>query len=399
MFKRRTHTDAGAGKGPGPAMADLFLSFLRLGVTAFGGPAMVAYIGELAVKRRKWLDQETFKGGVALCQAIPGATAIQTAAFVGLKARGVAGALSTYIGFGLPAFVLMTVLASLYAASRDLPWVMSLFAGLQVIVVALVANAAYAFGRSSLKGFMETFFAASAAFALFIGISPFYVILGTALAGILALKAKVSVEGAGIAPEPDRAPLVHTAILILGVLAGLAVLHFFSGKLLRLALLMLKVDIFAFGGGFASVPLMLHEVVDIHGWLDSKTFMDGIALGQITPGPIVITATFVGYLTQGLVGGLVATVSVFTPSFIVLVATAPFFDGMRKSKLFSQAVKGILCSFVGLLLFVTIKFAIAVPWNTVKLAFVLAAFIAIFKKVDILYIVPAGAAISLLFLR
>jgi chromate transporter len=381
-----------------PSLKELFLSFLRLGVTAFGGPAMVAYIGEFSVKRKQWLDQETFKHGVALCQTIPGATAMQTAAYVGLQAKGVMGALATYIGFGLPAFLLMTIFSSLYAASHDLPWVTALFAGLQVIVVALVANAAYTFGKTSLKGFTEAFLAVAAAFAFFIGVSPFYVIAGTALAGMLAFKAKISAT-AGTAPKADSPHFIHVAILLLIVLAGLMVLYFFSAKLLRLALLMLKVDIFAFGGGFASVPLMLHEIVDVQGWLDSKAFMDGIALGQVTPGPIVITATFVGYLTQGFVGGLVATLAIFTPSFVVLVAIAPFFDRMRQSKFFSQALKGILCSFVGLLVFVTIKFAFAVPWDPVRILLAAGAFIAVLRKIDILYIVPISAAISLALLR
>jgi chromate transporter len=367
-------------------------------MTAFGGPAMVAYIGELSVKRKKWLAQETFKNGVVLCQSIPGATAMQTAAYVGLRTGGVVGALSSYIGFGLPAFVLMIVLSSLYAASHDLPWVMALFSGLQVIVVALIANATYTFGKTSLKGFMEAFLAAAAAFAFFIGISPFYVIAGTALAGVLLFKAKTQ-ETSGMAQKALALPVAHLVALLSVVLTGMVCLYFLNARLFKLALLMLKVDIFAFGGGFASVPLMLHQVVDIQGWMDGRTFMDGIALGQITPGPIVITATFVGYLTQGFLGALIATIAIFTPSFVLLVVTAPFFDRLRQSRLFLRAIKGIMASFVGLLLFVTIKFALAVPWDLVRILLVAGAFLAIVRKIDILYIVPIGAAISLALLR
>ncbi|MGC9027967.1 MAG: chromate transporter, partial [bacterium] len=97
-----------------PSMWSLFLSFLRLGLTAFGGPAMVAYIKELSVKQNRWLDEQSFKDGVVICQSIPGATAMQTAAYVGLRAQGIKGALSTYIGFGLPAFIFMLVLSYLY---------------------------------------------------------------------------------------------------------------------------------------------------------------------------------------------------------------------------------------------------------------------------------------------
>jgi chromate transporter len=162
---------------------------------------------------------------------------------------------------------------------------------------------------------------------------------------------------------------------------------------------MLKIDLFAFGGGFASLPLMLQQVVHVQGWMDERTFMDGIALGQVTPGPIVITATFVGYLLHGLPGAVVATVAIFTPSFLLLVITAPYFDGLKQSALFGKAIKGILASFVGLLLFVTLKFAMAVPWDAIRGLIVVATFIALLRKIDILYIVPAGAALSLLLLR
>ncbi|MCL5063239.1 MAG: chromate transporter [Nitrospirae bacterium] len=134
-----------------PTIIQLFLSFLRLGLTAFGGPAMVAYIKELSVKRNKWVDEETFKEGIALCQSIPGATAIQMAAYVGLRTKGITGALLSYIGFGLPAFILMLILSALYERSHDIPQIISLFNGLQVIVVALIANALHSFGKGILR--------------------------------------------------------------------------------------------------------------------------------------------------------------------------------------------------------------------------------------------------------
>jgi chromate transporter len=373
---------------------DLFLSFLRLGATAFGGPGMVPYIGELAVKRKKWLDEETFKAGTVLAQSIPGATAMQTAAYVGLQAGGVSGALASYVGFGLPAFLLMLVFSSLYAASRSLPWVASLFAGLQVIVVAIVANGTYTFGRSSLKHYVHVLLAAAAAAAFGLGVSPFYVILGAALAGILLLREKPERQPAK--PTKKRIPAVPLVSLLAILALGLVFLSLVRPGLFSLALLMMKVDLFAFGGGFASLPLMLQEVVHVRGWMDARTFMDGIALGQVTPGPIVITAAFVGYLTHRLLGAVAATVAIFTPSFMLLILTAPFFNRLKGSAVFLKATQGVLASFVGLLLFVTIKFALAVPWDLFRILLVLASLVALIKKVDLLYIVLIGAALSLL---
>jgi len=119
-----------------PSLAILFLSFVRLGATAFGGPAMVAYIRRMAVEQQRWLDDAAFRDGVALCQTIPGATAMQVAAYVGFRARGVAGAAVSFIGFGLPAFILMVGLSAFYARSYALPPVVAIFNGLQLIVAA-----------------------------------------------------------------------------------------------------------------------------------------------------------------------------------------------------------------------------------------------------------------------
>jgi chromate transporter len=382
-----------------PSYRDLFLSFLRLGLTAFGGPAMVAHIRELAVNRRRWLDDLTFKNGIALCQSIPGATAMQTAAYVGLKSRGITGALATYIGFGLPAFLLMLTLSALYARDKSLPVFISLFAGLQVIVVAIILNAIYAFGKNNVKNVKSAIIAILSAALFWWGISPFMVVAGAALAGAILFQ-KVCTEP----PSPqtgqksmnwEAGKIIASGCILLAALVGLYVV---KADLFILAAAMLKIDLFAFGGGFASLPLMLHEIVSVKGWMASGTFMNGIALGQVTPGPIVITATFVGYMVQGLAGAIVATIAIFTPSFFMVVTIAPIFDRLRSSPYFARVIDGILASFVGLLIYVLIKFALAVPWDEVRIILGLAALAALIRKVDILYIVPAGAVLSVIFL-
>jgi len=159
--------------------------------------------------------------------------------------------------------------------------------------------------------------------------------------------------------------------------------------------LMMGIDLFAFGGGFASIPLMLHEIVNVRGWMDNKTFMDGVALGQVTPGPIVITSTFIGYVLYGLSGGVVATLAVFTPSFLMVIALTPVFDRLKTSVYFARATKGILASFVGLLFFVTIRFSLVVPWDLVRGVLVCAAFAALLRTVDILFVVLITAVVSI----
>jgi chromate transporter len=375
---------------------NLFLSFLRLGLTAFGGPAMIAYIKELSMNRNKWIDEETFKDGVSLCQSIPGATAMQMAAYVGLRSNGIVGALLSYAGFGLPAFVLMLMLSVAYVGAHELPFAVSLFKGLQVIVVAIMANATYSFGKGIFKNYREILIALISAALLWLGVSPFIVIIGAALGGTVFFIN----TGSPVLPthigKRNQKEFKHVVTLFFIFLTGLAGLYIANTKLFNLAAIMLKIDLFAFGGGFGSVPLMLHEIVDIRKWVDSKTFMDGIALGQVTPGPIVITATFVGYLMYGFIGAFVATLAVFTPSFLILVGITPFFDRLKTSKHFAGATKGILATFVGLLFYATIKFAFAVPWDAVRGLLALGAFIALIRKIDILYVVLAGAVVSMM---
>lgn len=381
-----------------PTIGSLFQSFLRLGLTAFGGPVMIAYVKELSVKRKGWLDEKSFNDGIVLCQSLPGATVMQMAAYVGLRTRGIMGALVSYIGFGLPAFILMLLLSILYAGSHDISWIESIFNGLQVIVVAIVAYAVYTFSKTGIKDYVTALFAAVSAILFWKGVSPFLVIIGAGSAGAFFFRNAGDVS-APVSHMRETGwtyrQIVTLCVILLGGLVGF---YFADEELFRLAVLMLRIDLFAFGGGFASVPLMLHEIVDVRGWMDSKTFMDGIALGQVTPGPIVITATFVGYLLYGLVGSLVATIAMFAPSFLLLTVTAPVFDKLKASRYFSGVTKGILASFVGLLLFVTVKFALAVPWDIMKAIFGFTALTALFMKVDILHVVLIGAAISLVIL-
>jgi len=383
-----------------PRGLTLFTKFLRLGLTAFGGPAMVAYIRELTVYKERWLDQESFKQGVAICQTIPGATAMQVAAYVGLRSGGAWGAIAAYVGFGLPAFVLMVGLSALYRQGRDLATVISIFNGLQVVVVALVANATVHFGRSTLHNRRDLTLGLAVAGVLLAGGHPLLAILAAALLGLALFDNAIppSQQQSHLRPPLARHELVPCLLLCLALIFCFAVLFGIDRQLFDLALMMTRIDLFAFGGGYASVPLMFNEVVAGKQWMTGQTFMDGIALGQVTPGPIVITATFVGFLQAGLPGALTATIAIFAPSLILLFAAVPTFDRFRHNLLFQRAMHGILVSFCGLLLSVTLRFGLAIPWESYRVVLFALALLALWRKVDILWVVLAGTAISAILL-
>ncbi|MDD1679366.1 MAG: chromate efflux transporter [Methanomicrobiales archaeon] len=378
---------------PKPTIGKIFLSFFRLGLTAFGGPAMVAYIKKMAVTREHWIDEDSFSGGVSFCQMVPGATAMQTAAYVGLRIRGWAGALASFVGFGLPAFVIMIILSSLYVQTSTLPASIAIFRGLQVITVAIIASAALSFGRSSLKKWVHGVIAVIAAGLFFFGVSPILVILLAGLLGYLFVREELPVSQSG-QTAIDRT--VTRAFIGLAVLTGAIyiVLFLFWRNLFDLAFTMSSIDIFAFGGGFAALPLMVHQVVDVHAWLDSSTFLNGIALGQVTPGPIVITATFVGYLVYGLPGAFAATFGIFVPSFLVVIGLAPHFDRVRDSPVYHRIFRGILFSFVGLIVSVTIKFCMGFSCDVPTIILGVGTFAALVLGAEILWVVIAGLVIS-----
>ncbi len=390
-------------EGP-PRLLTIFFAFLRLGLTAFGGPAMVRYIKELACKKNKWVKPEDFDHGIALVQTIPGATAMQAAAYAGLKTRGGAGAIVSFTGFALPAFCLMVALAWAYQKAMNLDFVVSCFNGLKVVVVAIVANATLDFGKKMIRGWQDLVLMALAATYLFFKGSPIVAIGFCGLAGVFLYR---NIIGSEIVRSSFKEALgakdVKVTIKWAGFVAAVAfivllILSFFDPFLYKLGLLMMKIDFFAYGGGYASLPLMLHEIVEKHAFLPKEVFMDGIALGQVTPGPIVITAAFVGYLLSGVLGAVICAWAIFTPSLFMLMFSSPFFDNFKEATIFKRAMRGVLASFVGLLLAVFISFFMAIKWGPAALLVGGASFWALYKGVDILWVVLVAAAVSSLIL-
>ena len=170
----------------------------------------------------------------------------------------------------------------------------------------------------------------------------------------------------------------------------------FAPVLAQLNLIFMKVDLMAFGGGFTTIPLIQREVVDRFGWVTTREFIDGIALGQVTPGPIVITATFVGYKAGGVLGALLGTIAVFFPSFVVLTTLTPYYDRIKRSRPIQVMVRGVLAAFLGMLLLVAYRFGreALVDWPTWGVMGL--AWLALWRKVDLLLIVGVGAALSML---
>ncbi len=375
-----------------PGYFDLFLSFFWIGLTGFGGLAMTAHIRKHIVEKRRWLDGSTFDSGLALCQVIPGAIVMQLAAFIGLKVKGIRGSVVCFIGFGLPAFLIMLILSVLYKESKNISGVETVLSGLRVIIVAIVANAAYIFGKRNFKNANDWIIAILAAGLFLTKLHPFLVLLIAATLGMLLTKKEFPASGRLI-----KARTIRFFLILLLLVAICAVgLFFLNREYFTLATIMLRIDLFSFGGGLAAMPIMYHELVDLFGWFDKKTFMDGVILGQVTPGSIIIAATFFGYMHFGFVGSIIATVCVFTPSFMILMGIFPFFNKLKSYPQFNKIINGILCSFVGLLAVITYHFTLDIHWNWLNILFTLVAFALLVKKVDVIWVIAGGVIISLI---
>jgi chromate transporter len=384
-----------------PSLRSLFLRIFKLGATAYGGPAMISQIKEAAVNRYGWVKEGEFMRGVALCQLIPGATMVQIVTYIGYRVRGILGALTASVAFVLPAFIALLILSAIYFRFHNLWFIQALFKGLGAIVVAIILNACITFGRSVLKDWKVILIAALSFFAFFFQWNFVLIFVFAAVAGLL-LRAKIPPMKAG---PPGKAPMEERKekeYLIVVLLAAFICLLFIVSYLLDpritgLSLGLSKIGALAFGGGFTAIPLIQYEMVDRFHWLSTKEFLDGIALGQVTPGPILITATFVGYKVSSLLGAFMATLGVFSPSFFILVLLIPYHDRLRGVEKVRMMEQGVLGSFIGMLALVLYNFGKVSLVDIPRILMATAAFVAIYKKISLPYILLAGGIFSIIF--
>lgn len=393
--KMSKHADVALGQqeSPAPRLGDIFKTFFRIGLTAFGGPAMIPFVRKAVVEGRCWLKKEDFRLGLSICQAIPGATVMQLAAFIGLRLRGIPGAFAAYLGFALPAFCLVTTLSAAYFQLCNATFVGAVFAGLQVVVLALLARAAWDFTKRYANAPKSIGLLILSAGLFLWGIGPALIVVAMAAAGALIFRNNAPHEAAG---NGRAAFLPRRFLTIFAVcsLCALAALFLFDRPAFDLVLSMFKVDLVAFGG-VGAFPVMLHEVVHARAWMSEATFLDGIALGQVTPGPILMTAAFVGYALAGVWGALIGTVAVFTPSFLMLVTAVPFADRLLASDRFRGALTGALATLGGLLFATVITLGMTISWTLAKGLLGAAVLAALSLGLGVHWVVLAAAAVSL----
>ena len=318
---------------PAPADAEvpyrqLVSAFLKLGLVGFGGPpAHIALIQNECVERRGWLTQERFLQGLALCQMLPGPVSTQLAIYAGFCLRSWRGAMVAGCAFILPAFALLLGLTWLYFRFGALPAIQGLFDGMSPVVLAMILAASYRLARATATDWI--LWATLAASAVLIGIFSFNIILLFLLAGLLGV----------LLYGPKRGPRISSAAYLILLPLWVELGWFFT-----------KVGSLIFGGGLVIIPFIQSEVVDRMGWLTNQEFLDGLALGQMTPGPVVITATFIGYKVAGLLGAFVSTVAIFLPSFVFIFLAAGSLQRIERSRYVQAILKTVNVAAAGAIL-------------------------------------------------
>ena len=333
-----TTTTSSGGRRTG----ELVRYFLRLGFLGFGGP--VALVGQMErelVDGKKWLTREQMREAIAICQSLPGPLAIQVGIYISYLRGGFWGAWAGGWAFILPNFIIVAALGALYVYLGDLQPVTGIFYGVSPAVIALILHSCYRLAKLGMEDWLQ------------------WVIAAVCLAVTVILQAEVALLfiGAGIVGilyygnlfRKAPAALSVTAPATAPVLAQLAPSA--SGSILgKLLLFFLKAGSLTFGSGLVIVPFLQQGLVQQFGWLDQRQFLIAVAIGMISPGPVVITATFVGYLVAGFWGSLVSTIGIFLPSFLLVLIAAPLLARHRGNPNVQGFVKGAYAAAIGTIL-------------------------------------------------
>jgi chromate transporter len=320
--------------------------FLKLGTIGFGGPAaLVGYMHRDLVERRRWIDEQTYQLAMALAQIMPGPLAAQCAIAIGYFQAGIAGATLVGLAFVLPSFLMVLAFSAAYVAYGGLWWMQALFYGIGAAVIAIIAIAAYKLARSTNKR-DPLLWGICATLAIITAWSHAELAEFFIAAGLLVLFVRAW-------PRWPRAFAVGLAGVLLGAMAWITEAWSGGGAadvgdvLLQVLLFFTKAGAFVFGSGLAIVPFFYQGVVQEFGWLTEHQFLDAVAVAMITPGPVVITVAFIGYLVAGLAGATMAAIGIFLPVYLLTIVPAPWFARHRDNAQLKAFVQGATAAATG----------------------------------------------------
>ncbi|OFW11553.1 MAG: chromate transporter [Acidobacteria bacterium RIFCSPLOWO2_02_FULL_67_36] len=360
--------------------------FLRLGATAFGGPAgHIAMMHDEIVRRRGWIDAEAFADLIAATNVIPGPNSTEVAVHVGRRVAGWRGLLVAGIAFILPSALIVSAFAALYVRYGRTPDARGLLAGVAPPVVAIIANAVWGLGRSTLRKPALAVVASAAAALALAGVNELLLLAGGALAMILTRTAF------------RRAAPVIAVVSLGATLKAAAASAAAPVSLVKLTLFFLKVGSVLFGSGYVLIAFLRADLVERWHWLTDRQLLDAIAVGQFTPGPLSTTATFIGYVLGGWPGAVLATIAMFLPAFVFVAVTQPLIPRLRRSRVAGAALDGLVAASLGLMAAVALALARQTLTTPMMAALAAGSLVVLVRwNVNSAWLVLAGAALGIL---
>jgi chromate transporter len=364
-------------------LRELAAFFLRLGTTAFGGPAAhIAMMEDEVVRRRGWLTREEFLDRLSAANLIPGPSSTELAIHIGLQRAGVAGLVVAGVCFILPASLMVGIIAWAYVTYGSLPALAGVLRGVKPVVVAVVLQALVGFGRTALKGPGSVVLALLAAVAAGLGAEPILVLVGTGLAALSLRAARHPPPGAAALAFPGLQALLPAAAAV-------------PFGLPRLFLVFVKIGAVLFGSGYVLLAFLRTDLVQRLGWLTEAQLLDAVAVGQVTPGPVFTTATFIGYVLGGAPGAAVATVAIFLPAFALVGLSGPLLPRLRRSPLAGAFLDGVNVASLALMAVVTAQFGAGALRDPAGIALCAASAVLLLRyRVNSSWLVLGGAAVG-----
>ena len=380
---------------PNYSLRQLVLYFLRLGSIGFGGPvALVGYMHRDLVENYQWISEEEYKEGLALAQLMPGPLAAQLGIYLGYVHYGALGATLTGLAFVVPSFFMVVLLGIAYKLYGGLSWMQAVFYGVGAAVIGIIVMSSYKLTAKSISKFnvdairknwlLWIFYIAAAVVTV---VTEREEVLLFMFAGIIYMLVK--------APPAYRK---KNRMLHLFLIADTGFWQFEGHTLKKIAWFFTEAGAFVFGSGLAIVPFLHGGVVKEYGWLTEQQFVDAVAVAMITPGPVVITVGFIGYLVAGFPGALVASLCTFIPCYVLTVLPAPYFKRIARNKSIKSFVDGITAAVVGALAgaVIVIAFRTIHDIYTALIAIATIGILIYFNKVQEPYIILAAALTGIL---
>lgn len=378
---------------PSYSLLQLVIYFLKLGSTGFGGPvALVGYMHKDLVENRQWISAEEYKQGLALAQLAPGPLAAQLGIYLGFVHYRILGATLAGIAFVLPSFIMVVLLGMAYKLYGGLVWMHAVFYGVGAAVIGIIANSSYklttkSIGKFNLQSFKENwllwlFFIAAAAITYFT--QQEQVLLFVA-AGIIYMFIK--------APPKWINKTTASSFILLQI----GFWNYESSTLTKIALFFTKAGAFVFGSGLAIVPFLHAGVVNENHWLTEQQFVDAVAVAMITPGPVVITVGFIGYLVAGFPGACIAALATFFPCYLFTIIPAPYFKKIAKNQSIKAFVNGITAAVIGALVGAVIVMASRSIYDIPTLMIAIGSIIVLIynKKIQEPFVIAVAAVLGI----